>query len=100
MRDLPVQPDGGQHLQPRAGAVSFPVMGQPARGQVLRHLPEIFAPAFDDPGAAQGLEAAHMRGDEALRIRRDLLCPGEAVRSMSRDPDVTAEACRRRLRSA
>lgn len=37
MGDMPVQPDGGEHPHPRAGAVSFPVIGQPARGKVLRH---------------------------------------------------------------
>lgn len=48
-------------------------MGQPALGQVPRHLPVILAPAVHDPGAAQGFDAAHMGRNESLRVGRDLL---------------------------
>ena len=53
------------------------IEGKPLFGEVVRHVPMILAPAVHNPGPAQGFKAAHLGRDEALRVERDLLVPGD-----------------------
>ncbi|MCR9086857.1 MAG: recombinase family protein [Rhodobacteraceae bacterium] len=52
--------------------MSFPVVGQPAFGQVLWHLPVILAPAFHDPGAAQDGAGIVVIIDDISRFARHI----------------------------